>query len=98
MPATTALHDVNPDHHLWRNGRFWWVAFTLIHDGWRQERVRRSLGTANLDEARRHRDELLEQYARLPGAEVAALRLRGDETTPFRIDLEARREPEFASA
>ena len=73
MPATNALHHVNPDHHLWRNGRFWWVAFTLIHDGWRQERVRRSLKTADVAEARHRRDAIFAQYA---GAESTELSLR----------------------
>jgi hypothetical protein len=63
--------DVNPDHHLWRNGRFWWVAFTLIHDGWRQERIRKSLKTTDLLEARRRRDLLLAQYAGVPGAQLS---------------------------
>jgi hypothetical protein len=72
MPAADLL-DVNPDHHLWRNGRFWWVAFTLIHDGWRQERVRRSLKTADVIEARRRRDAIFAQYA---AAERAELSLR----------------------
>ena len=63
--------DVNPDHHLWRNGRFWWVAFTLIHEGWRQERVRRSLKTADVHEARRRRDLLLAQYAQKENAELS---------------------------
>lgn len=75
--------DVNPDHHLWRNGRFWWVAFTLIHDGWRQERVRCSLKTADVVEARRRRDALFRQYGsesatvlslRFSPARAAALR------------------------
>lgn len=64
----------NPNHHLWRNGRLWWVAFTVVYDGWRQERIRRSLETADLDEARRRRDGLLQQYALIPSADVAALR------------------------
>lgn len=63
MPDWTCLTDVNPDHHLWRNGRYYWVAFTLIHHGWRQERVRRSLRTADAAEARRRRDALFRQYA-----------------------------------
>src|SRR5690242_21894299 len=49
----------NPNHHLWKNGRLWWIAFTLIHDGWRQERVRQSLSTDSLSEARRRRDAIL---------------------------------------
>jgi hypothetical protein len=64
----------NPNHHLWRNGRLWWIAFTVIYDGWRQERIRRSLGTADLEEARRRRDALLLEYASLPQADVIALR------------------------
>ena len=59
------------NHHLWQNGRFWWAAFTVIHDGWRQERVRRSLGTADLGEARRRRDALLADYAARPGCALA---------------------------
>lgn len=56
--------ETNPDHHLWRNGRFWWIAFTLIHDGWRQERVRRSLKTTDVHEARRRRDRVLALYTK----------------------------------
>jgi hypothetical protein len=88
----------NPNHHLWRNGRLWWIAFTVIHDGWRQERVRRSLGTPELDEARRRRDDLLQQYATIPSAEVVAFRssLKGDETTPFHIDSSFESRPSFS--
>ena len=57
----------DPDHHLWRNGRIYWVAFTVHLPGWRKERVRRSLGTADLDEARRRRDILLAQFGSEPG-------------------------------
>lgn len=52
----------NENHHLWRNGRLWWIAFTLIHDGWRQERIRQSLGTDNVLEARRRRDAILSLF------------------------------------
>jgi hypothetical protein len=57
--AASRAFDSNPNHHLWKNGRLWWIAFTLIHDGYRQERVRQSLGTDNLSEARRRRDSIL---------------------------------------
>ncbi len=57
--AASRAFDSNPNHHLWKNGRLWWIAFTLIHDGYRQERVRQSLGTDNLGEARRRRDSIL---------------------------------------
>lgn len=62
--ATSRAFANNPNHHLWRNGRLWWIAFTLIHDGWRQERVRQSLGTDSLREARRRRDSILALFAR----------------------------------
>ena len=55
--------DSGPNHHLWRNGRLWWIAYTLIYDGWRQERVRQSLGTADVLEARRRRDSILAGFA-----------------------------------
>ena len=64
--ATSRAFSNNPNHHLWKNGRLWWIAFTLIHDGWRQERVRQSLGTDSLNEARRRRDAILAVFAKEP--------------------------------
>jgi hypothetical protein len=48
----------DPDHHLWRNGRLWWVAFTVLEDGWRQRRVRLSLQTDDVEVARKRREQL----------------------------------------
>jgi len=62
MPYTTSF-DAHPDHHLWRNGRLWWVAFTVHLPGWRKERVRRSLKTDDLAEARQRRDAMLAHLA-----------------------------------
>ncbi len=53
---------VDPDHHLWKNGRLWWIAFT-VHRGHLQERVRLSLATDDLLLARERRDELLALFA-----------------------------------
>jgi hypothetical protein len=61
-PVLDELGSAYPDHHLWRNGRLWWIAFT-IHRGHLQERVRHSLGTADRAEARARRDEVLARYA-----------------------------------
>jgi hypothetical protein len=61
----------NPDHHLWRNGRLWWVAFTIHLPGWQKERVRLSLGTAELREARRRRDEMLTRYPQARGCQLS---------------------------
>jgi hypothetical protein len=53
--------EVDPDHHLWRNGRLWWIAFT-VHRGHLQERVRFSLGTDDVELARQRRDEAFALY------------------------------------
>ncbi|NNL67740.1 MAG: hypothetical protein HKP30_15930 [Myxococcales bacterium] len=66
---------VDPDHHLWRNGRYWWVALTTVHEGWRQECVRCSLQTEDLAEARRRRDRLIALLARAEDCGVS-LRFR----------------------
>ena len=62
--APSQASETNPNHHLWKNGRLWWLAVTLLHDGWRQERVRQSLGTDDVLEARRRRDLVLARFAR----------------------------------
>ena len=56
----------SPNHHIWLNRRTWWVAFTILLDGYRQERVRQSLGTRDVETARNRRDELLREYASRP--------------------------------
>lgn len=61
-PDSPRGQRLGQNHHLWRNGRLWWIAYTLIHDGWRQERVRHSLGTDDLAEARLRRDRILEHW------------------------------------
>ena len=72
MPEFTT-DTAHPDHHLWKNGRLWWVAFTVHLPGWRKDRVRRSLGTADVEEARRRRDVL---FARLSAEPDVTLSLR----------------------
>jgi hypothetical protein len=71
-----AASQLDPDHHLWRNGRLWWVAFTVHLPSWQKERVRLSLGTPDLAEARRRRDELLRLYPEARCCELS-LRLEG---------------------
>jgi hypothetical protein len=78
----------DPDHHLWRNGRLWWVAFTVHLPGWQKERIRLSLGTADPAEARRRRDELLRRYPESRGCDLS-LRF---------VPRRARRTPAMAAA
>lgn len=62
--------DADPNHHLWRNGRLWWIAFT-VHQDHRQERIRLSLGTDDVAEARRKRDGLLALFARAEDCNIS---------------------------
>ena len=77
MPTTqlapSRASETNPNHHLWKNGRLYWLAVTLLHDGWRQERVRQSLGTDDVLEARRRRDLVLARFARPATAAARAV-------------------------
>lgn len=93
MPTTqlapSRASETNPNHHLWKNGRLWWLAVTLLHDGWRQERVRQSLGTADVSEARRRRDVALARFARpatAPGAACAAASAANEAALLRRVD------------
>ena len=71
--APMPTQPIDPDHHLWKNGRLFWVAFTVHLPGWRKERVRRSLKTEDVVEARKRRDDL---FARLAREEELTLSLR----------------------
>jgi hypothetical protein len=73
----------DPDHHLWRNGRLWWIAFTVHLPGWQKDRVRFSLGTDDLAEARRRRDRILRDYPVARGCELS-LRIGGRKVRPPR--------------
>jgi hypothetical protein len=53
----------NPRHHLWRNHGTWWIHYTVHTPQDRIRRVRRSLGTGDLREARALRDEHLARLA-----------------------------------
>ncbi len=61
----------NPDHHLWKNGRLYWTAFTVHLPGWRKDRIRRSLGTSDRDEARRRRDALFARWKQIGSGDLS---------------------------
>jgi hypothetical protein len=54
------INPENPNHHLWDNHGTWWIHYTVHPTPWTQRRVRRSLGTSDLDVARRQRDAELQ--------------------------------------
>ncbi|MDB6169824.1 MAG: hypothetical protein JWM88_2688 [Verrucomicrobia bacterium] len=49
----------NPNHHLWFNNGTWFVHYTVYPTPLTKERIRRSLKTRNLEEARLRRDVIL---------------------------------------
>jgi len=53
------LDPANPDHHLWNNNGTWFVHYTIHSTPFTKQRIRASLGTKNLAEARFRRDQLL---------------------------------------
>jgi hypothetical protein len=71
---------VDPNHHLWRNGRLWWVAFT-VHHGYQQERVRFSLRTDDVEQARRRRDDVFARYAAAADCKIS-IRLKARKRCP----------------
>jgi hypothetical protein len=73
----------SPNHHLWWNRGSWWVAFTVLHDGHRQERIRRPLGTRDVVEARVRRDRMMVAVADTPGCQLAIRRAPPRATGPL---------------
>lgn len=61
-PATVSLRGSDarkPNHHLWNNNGTWWLHYTLHLADYTKRRVRESLRTRDLEEARRRRDARL---------------------------------------
>ena len=87
---------IDPDHHLWRNGRLIWVAFTVHLPGWKKDRIRLSLGTADVVEARRRRDQLLREYPLARECQLS-LRLTGRRPVRPRLDGGSGRQPTVAA-
>ncbi len=56
---TIRINVSNPNHHLYNNNGTWWCHYTRCPTPFTAERVRRSLGTRCVLEARRRRDTLL---------------------------------------
>lgn len=62
FPRTSVrLRAANPNHHLWNNNGTWYLHYTMHPTPLTKTRVRVSLETKNLENARRRRDEILTQ-------------------------------------
>jgi len=54
------IDDSNLNHHLWNNNGTWWIHYTIYPTPVTVERIRNSLKTKNLSEARNRRDKILD--------------------------------------
>ena len=61
MKPSIKINSANPNHHLWNNNGVWFMHYTVFPTQLTKDRVRRSLGTRKLEEARRLRDSILAQ-------------------------------------
>jgi hypothetical protein len=52
------INAANPDHHLWNNNGTWWCHYTVHPTPFTKQRIRASLGTKSLIQARSRRDQL----------------------------------------
>ena len=53
------INGDNPNHHLWNNNGTWFIHYTIHPTPQTKERIRRTLSTKSLEEARRRRDTIL---------------------------------------
>lgn len=67
LPALRVRAE-NANHHLWNNHGTWFLHYTVYPTPFTKERIRRSLGTKDLQTARERRDAF---FAHL-GAAIAA--------------------------
>ena len=66
--ASIRIRAENPNHHLWNNHGTWFLHYTIHPTPFTKERIRRSLGTKDLDLARRRRDNLFATLGRAAAA------------------------------
>jgi hypothetical protein len=55
------IDDSNLNHHLWNNNGTWWIHYTIYPTPVTSERIRQSLKTRILSEARRRRDDVFQK-------------------------------------
>jgi hypothetical protein len=53
----------NPNHHLWDNHGTWFLHYTIHPTPFTKERIRRSLGTKDVNVARQRRDSFFATLA-----------------------------------
>ncbi len=65
------ISPANANHHLWNNHGTWFLHYTIHPTPVTKERIRRSLGTRELETARERRDRFFAEIG------VGSMRLAG---------------------
>ncbi len=55
------IDESNLNHHIWNNNGTWWIHYTIYPTPVTVERIRNSLKTKNLPEARNRRNKILDK-------------------------------------
>lgn len=64
LPIASLRFRGGENHHIWNNNGTWWVHYTVHLPDYTARRVRQSLRTKDVAEARARRDELLRRFPR----------------------------------
>ncbi len=72
--ASLRISEANPNHHLWNNNGTWFLHYTAYPTPFTKERIRRSLGTKDVNTARERRDQF---FANLAAKQASAPTLTG---------------------
>ena len=67
LPAIR-IRPENLNHHLWNNHGTWFLHYTIYPTSFTKDRIRRSLGTKDVEVARRRRDAFFSGLAVKPMA------------------------------
>ena len=62
--ASLRISEANPNHHLWNNNGTWFLHYTVYPTPFTKERIRRSLGTKDVNLARERRNQLFAHLAK----------------------------------
>ena len=63
LTLTVQVDSSNPNHHLWNNHGTWFLHYTVHPTPFTKERIRRSLGTKDVQVARDRRDAFFSMLA-----------------------------------
>jgi len=59
MKLSIRTNRTNPNHHLWNNNGVWFIHYVVHPTPHTKERIRRSLKTTSVEQARQKRDAVL---------------------------------------